>query len=150
MCKQLNGPVFKSLKPRCLGRNRKKNWPGRARAKILYFVSGRAGLRPKFQFRFGPGSGLNFNFPIRPGPKFFSLLRAGPRFQSCGLGWAWTKKSCPCRPLICHSQPIYFFFLFSSKVFKFLKKSLISIFFLISYRYILAIDKSDDPYVNLY
>ena len=72
-----------NLKP--TGRNRKKNWSGRTRAKILYFVSGRAGLGPKFQFLFraGPGSGLNFNFPFGPGRavlgrKFQFLCRAGP------------------------------------------------------------------------
>ena len=36
---------------------KKRNWPGRARAKILYFVSGRA----------GPGSGWNVNFSFWSG-----------------------------------------------------------------------------------
>ena len=38
MCKQLNEPVIKSLKPNCLGRNRKKKLagPGRTRAQILF------------------------------------------------------------------------------------------------------------------
>ena len=49
-------------------RNRKKkNWPGRARAIILYNVSGRARLGPKFQFPFraGPGSDIILNFSFR-------------------------------------------------------------------------------------
>ena len=47
MCKQLNGPVLKSLKPSCLSRNQKKLvGPGQAWANYsiyLYFVSGRDG-----------------------------------------------------------------------------------------------------------
>ena len=83
ICKQLNGPVLKSLKPSCLYRNRKKI--GRARAKILYFVSGRAGLGPKFQFPFRARPGrarteisISLSGRSGPGPKFFSLLQAGP------------------------------------------------------------------------
>ena len=68
MCKQLNKLVLKSLKPICLGRNRKKNWPGPAWAKILCFVSDRTGLGPKFQFPFrvGLGSDVDFNFSFGP------------------------------------------------------------------------------------
>ena len=60
-----------------------------SRAEILFFISGRAGLGPKFQFPFrtGPGSDLNFNFSFesdrtRPGPNFFSLLRVGPGLKN--------------------------------------------------------------------
>ena len=68
ICKQLNGPVLKSLKPSCLGRNRKKNMvgPGRAPAKILYFVSGWTGLGPRFQFLFWAGPGRARSEKIRP------------------------------------------------------------------------------------
>ena len=54
---------------------------GRARANIFYFVSGRAGLGPKFQF----------------------LFRAG---QDCShAGRAQSEKSGPCRPLVLpHNQ----------------------------------------------
>ena len=69
MCKQLNGPVLKSLKASCLGRNRKKNWPGpgqnfvfcfrpgRARAEISISLSGRAWAEIFFftLCRAGPG-----------------------------------------------------------------------------------------------
>ena len=65
LCKQLNGPVLKSLKPSCLGRNRKKKLtgldqsqnfafrfrPGRARAEIFFFTSGRARSEKSFQCR---------------------------------------------------------------------------------------------------
>ena len=75
------GPVLKSLKPSCLGRNRGKKKlagpgpsqnfvfrlrPGRARAEISISLSGRSGLGPKFQFLF------------RAGPIFSYILRAGP------------------------------------------------------------------------
>ena len=58
------------------------SWTKLGRAEILFFISGRAGLGPKFQFPFraGPGSGLNFNFSFGPGrarAEIFSLLRAG-------------------------------------------------------------------------
>ena len=71
MLKQLNGPVLKSLKNKRSGlKSKKKDWPGRLHAKILYFVSGLA----------GPDSGRNFNSPFMPG-------RDGP------------EKFCPCRSL---------------------------------------------------
>ena len=85
ICKQLNGSVLKSLKRKLFGRKLEKKlaWPGRAQPKILYFVSGRTGLGPKFQFAFqaGPGTDLNFNFFFWPGR-------------------ARTEKSDPCRPLV--------------------------------------------------
>ena len=53
--------------------------PGRALAKILYFVSGRAGLGPKFQFPFRarPGSDLTLIFLTgRAGPGLKNPTRA--------------------------------------------------------------------------
>ena len=80
ICKQLNGPVLtKSLKSSCLDRNRKKNWPGQARAKILYFGSGQAGLGPKFQFPFSllrTGPGWNCSHAGRVGPGLKNPARA--------------------------------------------------------------------------
>ena len=72
---------------------------GRARVKILYFVSGRAGLEPKFQFLFRarPGSDWNFNFFFAPGRNFFSLLRAG--WAEIAALRAEPEKSGPCKPL---------------------------------------------------
>ena len=67
MCKQLNGPVLKSVKPSCLGWNwkKKKIWPGQN------FVS-----------RFRPEISISLSGRAGPGLKFFSLLRTGP-----GLVW---------------------------------------------------------------
>ena len=85
--KQLNGPVLKLLKLKLSGPifGKKISWD---RAKILYFVSGRVGLGPKFQFPFraGSGSDLNFNFSFGPSPgqNFifrFRLAHLGPKFQ---------------------------------------------------------------------
>ena len=45
-CKQLNGSVLKSLKPKQPGpKSGKKNSSGLARVEILYFVSSRVGLK---------------------------------------------------------------------------------------------------------
>ena len=70
--------MMKKIKtPSCNKRFKKGNWPGQARAKILYFVSGRAGLGPKFQFLgpgrnfflyFGPGRAEIVPMPDGPGP----------------------------------------------------------------------------------
>ena len=75
--------------------------PGRAPAKILYFVSGRAGLRLKFQFssRAGPGSGRNFSFPFGPGRAWIEILislsgRAGPGPKFFSLLWAGPGRDC--------------------------------------------------------
>ena len=90
ICKQLNGPVLISLKQSCLGRNRKKNWPGWARAKILYFVSRRAKLGRNFNLPFGLGRAwtkilISFLGPGRNFFLYFGLdraeilaMRAGP------------------------------------------------------------------------
>ena len=48
MCKQQNGLVLKSLKPKPSGPKWKKNCPGWALTKTLYFVSGPSALRQKF------------------------------------------------------------------------------------------------------
>ena len=61
--------------------------------KFYYFVSGWAGLGPKFQFPFraGLGSGRNFNLSFGLGRAqdeifIFTSGRAGPRLLPCGLG----------------------------------------------------------------
>ena len=51
-----------------------KNWPGQGQ--ILYFVSGRAGFGPKFEFPFRAG----------PGRNFFSLFRAKIVAKRAGPG----------------------------------------------------------------
>ena len=74
ICKQLNGPVLKSLKPSCLSRNQKKNWLGRARPGPKLCISFQAGLglEPKFQFLFRVRPRL---YPCGPG-------RAGPGLKN--------------------------------------------------------------------
>ena len=67
MCKQLNGPVFKSLKTERSRPKSEKIWSGRARAKILFFVSGRAGAEISV----------------------YLLARAGLRLQLCGRTGAY-------------------------------------------------------------
>ena len=81
ICNQLNEPVLKSLKPSCVGRTQKKNWPGRAEWKFYIL------------FQAGPSSGLNFNFSFgssRARTKisifFLSLFQAGPRLEPWGPG----------------------------------------------------------------
>ena len=68
----------------------KKDWPGRARAKILYFVSDRAGLGQKLQFLFraGPAQSRDFFLYFGPGRAEVEAVQAGP------------EKSGPCRPLV--------------------------------------------------
>ena len=94
MCKQLNWPVLKSLKPSCLGQNRKK--------------TRRAGPGPKFciSFQAGPGSGQNFNFPFGPSRAQTNFnFSFGPWAQAeiffFTSGRARSEKSGPCRPLVC-------------------------------------------------
>ena len=88
MCKQLNGPVLKSLKIKRSGpKSEKKIGVSLTRDKILYFVS--AGLGQKFGFLF------RTEILIWPGPKFFSLLRAEIAVMRAG-----PEKSGPCRPLL--------------------------------------------------
>ena len=64
MCKQLNGPVLKSLK--LSGSKLEKNWPCLAQAKSLSFDSGRALVKILISLlrRAGPGHG-KFD-PCRP------------------------------------------------------------------------------------
>ena len=75
MCKQLNGPVLKSLKPSCLSRYRKKKI-GLAGLGLKFQFPFRAGPKFQFSFRAGQGQNLNFNFsfgPDRARSEFFSL-----------------------------------------------------------------------------
>ena len=85
-----------------------KGWqlPLEVWAKILYFVSRRAGFGLKFQFPSwtGPGSDLNFNFSFRPGWDFSHAGRAEIFFFTLGLVEilamrARSEKSGPCRRL---------------------------------------------------
>ena len=66
ICKQLNGPVLKSLKPSCLGRNRKK--------KI-----GRAGSGPKFCISLWArlAADRNFFLYFGPGRAEIAVMRKG-------------------------------------------------------------------------
>ena len=66
LCKHLNGPVLKSLKTSCLGRNRKK--------------IGWTGLGSKFQipFRAGSGPARNFFLYFGPGRAEIVAMRAEP------------------------------------------------------------------------
>ena len=87
MCKQLNGPVLKSLKPSYLGRNRKKNWPGRVKPgpKFCILFQAGPGSGRNFNLSFGPGPDRNFNFfssRAGPRPKIFPLLRAAPGLKT--------------------------------------------------------------------
>ena len=74
---------------------------GRARAEILFFISGRAGLGPKFQFPLSGRArlGHKFQFPFRaepgPGQNLFSSLRGrlGQDFSNAGPGRTWSEKS---------------------------------------------------------
>ena len=72
--------------------------PGRAGPgqKFCFFISGWAGLGPKFQFPFraGPGSGRNFSFPFGPGSGrnfnfSFGPCRAEIVAMRAGLGLDW-------------------------------------------------------------
>ena len=57
MCKQLIRPVLKTLKPKRSGMKFENKLAGLGLAKILYFVTGRAGFGTKFQFIFRTWSG---------------------------------------------------------------------------------------------
>ena len=107
ICKQLNGPVLKSLKSSFLGRfSEKKNWPGpgqnfvfrfrpgRVLVEISISLSGRTGLEPKFQFSFRarPVSDQNFNFSFEPSRNFFLFFEPGR---------ARSEKSGPSRRVVC-------------------------------------------------
>ena len=59
MCKQLNGPLLKSLKTNRVEIGEK--WPGLARAETLHFVPGRARAKISLSGRAGPG-------PSKSGP----------------------------------------------------------------------------------
>ena len=102
MCKQLNGPVLKSLKTKRPGQN----------GKIKL-----AGPGPKFciSFRAGPGLGRNFNFSFGPGwaqtkisiflsvwarPKFFSLFWVGLGRTEIAARRTGPEKPGLCRPLL--------------------------------------------------
>ena len=66
MCQLLNGLTFKSLKPKRSRPNSKKNWSGKARAKILYYVTG-SGQKCHFSFRLSQNFYLQFE--LSPGLK---------------------------------------------------------------------------------
>ena len=79
--KQLNGRILKSLKPKwAVPKSEKKNWPGWARAKIVYFL-GSSWTRVEISIPLSGWSG-----PIRD-YSHGSLVGTGP------------KKSGSCRPL---------------------------------------------------
>ena len=106
ICKQLNGPVLKSLKPRCLGRNWKKKLAGSGQNSVLRFGSGRAGLGSKFQFSFRdvPGSDINFNFSFGPGRARAEIFFTEIEAMRAGPGRTRSEKSGPCRPLVCFTE----------------------------------------------
>ena len=121
---------FKSLKPCCLSRNRKKNWPGRAEPGAKFYIL----------FQAGPGSGRNFNFsfgPLEkcplagPGPKifFFTSGQARARLQPCRPGRAGpdlkssTSADLQFEPQITSLEVSTFFFSYSHVVEKLLFSS---------------------------
>ena len=69
-----------------------KNWPGGPRAKVLYFVSGRA----------GPGSVRNFNFSFVPGRKFFFFTSDRAEIAAMRAAPAG-----PCRPQACTQRAFF-------------------------------------------
>ena len=68
--------VLKSFKTKRSGPKAEKNWPGRVRAEILYFVSDRVGLRPKFQFLFQADRAETAAIQAGPGPGLKNTARA--------------------------------------------------------------------------
>ena len=71
MCKQLNGPVLKSLNPKPSGpKSNNKKCPGQAQAEISISLSRRPGPRPKFLFlsRSGQAETTVMQSPFSLGP----------------------------------------------------------------------------------
>ena len=59
MCKQLNGPLLKLLKPKQSRPKSEKNCPGWSWAKILILFWAGLGSKYQFIFRAGTGAGRN-------------------------------------------------------------------------------------------
>ena len=77
-----------------------KNCPGRVRTKILCFVSGRAGLRTKFQFlcRAGPDPNFLFLLWAEPSRHCSHMDRAGPgpeEIRPVQISSPCTQRLCP-------------------------------------------------------
>ena len=81
---------LKSLKCKWSGPKSEKNWSGRARAKILHFVSGRA--RTEILISLSGWAGL--------GPKYLFFFRAGAEICIFTSGRAGPEKSSPRRLLV--------------------------------------------------